>query len=239
MELAPRDEVARAIASEMQTEKIPNVWLDCSPIQAKGVDLAKRFPKIFEQCQVFGIDICKEPIPVSPAAHYLCGGIRADKWGRTNLLDLYAVGEASCTGLHGSNRLASTSLEEGLVWGKRAAENIAGSFSREDMADWQIPDWDETLVTEKSLPSWIVSKVASLKEIMWDSAGIVRTEADLSRGWEELSLMKIEVERLYRRTKLADELVGLRNMIHCGLLVIEQARRNRVSSGCHFRSDAK
>jgi L-aspartate oxidase len=139
--------------------------------------------------------------------------------------------------LHGANRLASTSLEEGLVWGKRAAENIAGSFSREDMRDWQIPDWDETLVTEKSLPSWIAAKVASLKEIMWDSAGIVRTEADLSRGWEELSLMKIEVERLYRRTKLADELVGLRNMIHCGLLVIEQARRNRVSSGCHFRAD--
>jgi L-aspartate oxidase len=239
MELAPRDEVARAIASEMQSENIPNVWLDCTPIQSKGADLEKRFPKIFEQCLAFGVDIRKESIPVSPAAHYLCGGIRADKWGRTNLQDLYAVGEVSCTGLHGANRLASTSLEEGLVWGKRAAENIAGSFSRRDMEEWQIPDWDETLVTEQSVPAWIAAKAASLKEIMWDSAGIVRTEESLSRGWEELSLMRIDVERLYRCTKLADELVGLRNMIHCGLLVIEQARRNRASSGCHFRADAR
>jgi L-aspartate oxidase len=236
MELAPRDEVARAIASEMDTEGLANVWLDCGPIRAKGVDLEKRFPKIFEQCLAFGVDLRKEPIPVSPAAHYLCGGIRADKWGRTNLLNLYAVGEASCTGLHGANRLASTSLEEGLVWGKRAAENIAGCFAREDMDDWQIPDWDESLVTDASPPR-IAERAWLLKEWMWTSAGIVRNEDGLSRGWEELSRMKIDTERVYRRTKVADELVGLRNMIHCGLLVIEQARRNRVSRGCHFRSD--
>jgi L-aspartate oxidase len=238
MELAPRDEVARAIASEMQATRAANVWLDCRPIAATGIDLEKRFPKIFTQCLAFGVDIRKEAIPVSPAAHYLCGGIRADKWGRTNLDNLYAVGETSCTGLHGANRLASTSLEEGLVWGKRAAENISGWFSREDMADWQIPDWDESLVTELSLPSWIGEKVQQLKDTMWESAGIVRTEDGLSKGWEELSRMRIEVERIYRRTKVADELIGLRNMIHCGLLVVEQARRNRLSRGCHFRADA-
>jgi L-aspartate oxidase len=238
MELAPRDEVARAIATEMRTLRLPSVLLDCRPIQAKGVDLAARFPKIFAQCLEFGVDIRKEPIPVSPAAHYLCGGIRADKWGQTNLSHLYAVGEASCTGLHGANRLASTSLEEGLTWGKRAAENIAGNFSREDFEEWQIPDWDETMVTEQLLPSWITERLAELRGVMWNAAGIVRDEEGLSEGWEALSLMRIAVERAYRHTKLADDLVGLRNMIHCGLLIIEQARRNRTSRGCHFRSDA-
>ncbi len=238
MELAPRDEVARAIATEMQNEHAPNMFLDCRPIQDKGIDLERRFPKIFAQCLEFGVDIRKEPIPVSPAAHYLCGGIRADKWGQTNLSHLYAVGEASCTGLHGANRLASTSLEEGLVWGKRAAENIAGNFSREDFEEWQIPDWDETLVTEVPLPKWVAERVATLQNILWESAGIVRSEDGLTHGWEQLSLMKIAVERLYRHTKLTDELVGLRNMIHCGLLIVEQARRNRTSRGCHFRSDS-
>src|SRR5204862_1887154 len=128
------------------------------------------FPQMVESCAEYAIDATTELIPVVPAAHYFCGGVLVDEWGRTSLSDLYAVGEVSCTGLHGANRLASTSLLEGLVWGKRAAENIAGTFSRENMDNWKIPDWDETLVTERSIPSWIVAKSSSLKEILWESA---------------------------------------------------------------------
>jgi len=239
MELAPRDEVARAIWSEMQREHSSHVWLDCRPIAVHGTDLAERFPGIFAKCLSLGIDMRKQPIPVGPAAHYLCGGIRVDEWGRTNLGNLYAVGEVSCTGLHGANRLGSTSLEEGLVWGRRAAENIAGTFSSEELDAWQIPDWDESLVTEAYSPAAVAEKVARVRETMWESAGIVRTEEALTQGWESLSLLRIEVERIYRRAKLSDDLVGLRNMVGCGLLVIEQARRNRQSRGCHFRGDTQ
>jgi L-aspartate oxidase len=237
LELAPRDEVARAIWSEMQSERSSHVWLDCRPIAAHGIDLEKRFPGIFAKCLSYGVDIRKEPIPVGPAAHYLCGGIRVDEWGRTNLRNLYAVGEVSCTGLHGANRLGSTSLEEGLVWGRRAAENIVGTFCQEDLDDWQIPDWDESLVTEPYSQAAVAEKVTRVREMMWESAGIIRTEDGLTQGWESLSMMRIEVERIYRRAKLSDELVGLRNMVGCGLLVIEQARRNRQSRGCHYRGD--
>src|SRR5688572_7249719 len=237
MELAPRDEVARAIWQEMRREKSSHVWLDCRPIAEKGIDVEKRFPGIFKKCVSLGVDIRKEPIPVGPAAHYLCGGIRVDGWGKTNLLNLYAAGEVSCTGLHGANRLGSTSLEEGLVWGRRAAEEIAGTFAPEDLDGWMIPEWDETLVTGQYSEAEIAAKIARVREIMWDAAGIIRTEEGLTSGWEALSLLSIEVEGMYRRAKLSDELVGLRNMIHCGLLIIEQARRNRMSRGCHFRGD--
>jgi L-aspartate oxidase len=237
MDLAPRDEVARAIWSEMRNEGSSHVWLDCRPIAEKGIDIAQRFPGIFAKCQSFGVDIREQPIPVGPAAHYLCGGIRVDGWGRTNLMNLYAAGEASCSGLHGANRLGSASLEEALVWGQRAAENIAGTYEAEDFAAWEIPAWDESLVTAQHSSEAVAAKVEQVREIMWDTAGIIRTEDDLTRGWEALSLMAIEVERVYRRAKLSDELVGLRNMIHCGLLIIEHARRNRQSRGCHFRGD--
>src|SRR5262245_23925495 len=140
MDLAPRDEVARAIWSEMRSAGNSQVWLDCRPIAEKGIDLEKRFPSIFAKCQSFGVDIREQPIPVGPAAHYLCGGIRVDGWGRTNLMNLYAAGEASCSGLHGANRLGSASLEEALVWGQRAAENVGGSFEGEDFAAWESPD---------------------------------------------------------------------------------------------------
>src|SRR5206468_8572701 len=117
--------------------------------------------------------------------------------------------------------------------------NIAGTFCSEDLEDWQIPDWDESLVTEPYPQAAVAEKVGRVQEIMWDSAGIIRTEEGLTQGWESLSLMRIEVERIYRRAKVSDDLVGLRNMIGCGLLVIEHARRNRQSRGCHFRRDTQ
>ncbi|MGC8654025.1 MAG: L-aspartate oxidase [Candidatus Kryptoniota bacterium] len=239
MELAPRDEVARGIFWEIQGSKSKNVWLDCSPIVKKGIDLKERFPQIFARCLSCGVDIRNEPIPVSPAAHFLCGGIRVDKWGKTNLQRLYAVGEASCTGLHGANRLASTSLLEGLVWGIRAAENIVGTFEREYFDEWQIPDWDESNVIEKSVPEETIDMYMSqLKRIMWEYVGIVRSEERLSKAWRLISLINVEVEELYRRTKLSDNLVGLRNAVEVALEITMHARRNRVSRGVHFREDS-
>lgn len=239
LELAPRDEVTRGIFWELQENKSKNVWLDCRPLVKKGVDIKERFPQIFEKCLSCGVDIRKEPIPVAPAAHFLCGGIRVDEWGRTNLQRLYAVGEASCTGLHGANRLASTSLLEGLVWGVRAAENIIGTFEAENFDEWQIPDWDETYVIDEIVPQDKIDKfLGQLKKIMWENVGIVRSEERLSKAWRDLSLINIEVEELYRRVKLSDEIVGLRNGVEVALEITMHARRNRVSRGVHFREDS-
>jgi L-aspartate oxidase len=239
MELAPRDEVARGIFWEIQETKAKNVWLDCSPIAKKGINLEKRFPQIFAHCLNYGVDIRKEPIPIAPAAHFLCGGIRVDEWGRTNLQRLYAVGEASCTGLHGANRLASTSLLEGLVWGIRSAENIIGTFEREQFDEWQIPDWDESYVVEEFVPQErIEGFLNQVKEVMWENVGIVRSEERLSKAWRILSSINIEVEEAYRRAKLSDELVGLRNGVEVALEITMHARRNRVSKGVHFREDS-
>lgn len=239
MELAPRDEVARAIFREKQIEKVANLWLDCSPIARKGIDLEKRFPKIFADCMSCGVDIRKEPIPIAPAAHYLCGGIRVDEWGRTNLQKLYAVGEASCTGLHGANRLASTLLLEGLVWGMRAAENITGTYGREKVDEWLIPDWDESYVVDDLVPESTIDRyLDDLKNVMWENVGIVRSEGSLARAWRILSSINIEVEEMYRRAKLSDELVGLRNGIETALEITTHARRNRVSKGVHYREDS-
>ncbi|MBI3988723.1 MAG: FAD-dependent oxidoreductase [candidate division NC10 bacterium] len=238
-ELAPRDEVARAILKEIELQGIPHVWMDLRPIVQKGVTLEKRFPTIFEKCLSFGIDIRKDPIPVAPAAHYLCGGIRADEFGRTNLENLYAVGECSCTGLHGANRLASTSLLEGLVWGVRAAKHISGTFVKEDLALWQIPDWDESDVEEDQLPKGFAQYFQRLKDIMWEWVGMVRSKEKLERARRELSLMAIPVEEIYRRTKLSDELIGMRNAIQTTLLVTTHACRSKWSRGCHYREDER
>jgi len=239
MELAPRDEVARGIFREIQITKSKNVWLDCDPIAKKGIDLTRRFPQIFSNCLNCGVDIRQDPIPIAPAAHFLCGGIRVDEWGRTNLLRLYAVGEASCTGLHGANRLASTSLLEGLVWGMRSAENIIGNYDHEDFSSWMIPEWDESYIVDSLVPKETLGKYLNdLKTVMWEDVGIIRSEESLSKAWRLLSSINIEVEEHYRRAKLSDDLVGLRNGIEAALEITTHARRNRVSRGVHFRDDS-
>ncbi|MBM3464497.1 MAG: FAD-dependent oxidoreductase [Armatimonadetes bacterium] len=237
LELAPRDEVSRAVALEMRRTAAANVLLDLSPLRARGMDVSARFPGIHRTCLGMGVDIRTDSIPVAPAAHYTCGGIRVDGWGRSNLRNMYAVGEVSCTGLHGANRLASTSLLEGLVWGKRAAENICGNFEREDFARWEIPDWDITEVVAEPNLEWSAQMHARLREVMWENVGLVRSEETLGQAWREVSAMAIDVEEAYRHTRLTDLLVGLRNAVQAALLVITQARRNRGSRGCHYRED--
>lgn len=251
MELAPRDEVARAIFEEMKLQNTSHVWLDLKPIAEKGIDPVERFPGIAETCKKYGIDIGNDLIPVAPAAHYLCGGILVDGYGRTNgVKNLYAAGEVSCTGLHGANRLASTSLLEGLVWGKRAAENIVYISSGKRLTvdnpegrgfvdDIDVPDWDYTEVCSGDCHELVAFGFQIMCDIMWDCVGIVRSEEGLSNAWRDLSLMNINIEELYRLNKLSDELIGLRNAVQVGILVTESARRNKKSRGCHFRADER
>lgn len=236
-ELLPRDEVTRAIQKHMRTHQMPHVLLDLSLIRERGVDLEKRFPDIFSWCLRNGVDIRKDNIPVAPAAHYLCGGIRVDEFGRTDIENLYAVGECSCTGLHGANRLASTSLLEGLVWGVRSARHIALSVTKESFAEWQIPDWDYHAAAKPVSGNECAYRLDRLKRIMWEHAGIVRSSMGLAIGLRIVAHMRIDAEETYWKHRPSDELIGLYNAVQVAELVMRDARRDRVSRGCHYRED--
>jgi L-aspartate oxidase len=239
-DLAPRDVVARAIHTEMETHGYSYVLLDIAS-HMSAEEIKERFPNIYQECQRVGLDITREPIPVVPAAHYFCGGVAVDEWGRTNIDRLYAVGEVSCTGLHGANRLASTSLLEGLVWGTRAARDIASrldSGSRRAVTPEDIPAWDESGLTQDSDPALIQGDMQTIQNIMWHYVGLIRSGDRLSRAIRELRHMQNEIETFYRKTKLSDGLIGLRNAVEVALIVSQAARHNRQSRGCHFRVDS-
>ncbi len=240
-DLAPRDVVARAIHTEMEEHGYSHVMLDIAS-HMPAAKIRGRFPNIYAECKRVGIDITREAIPVVPAAHYFCGGVAVDEWGRSSIQNLYAVGEVSCTGLHGANRLASTSLLEGLVWGTRAARNIESRFvdnpqpvipTREE-----IPAWDESNLTQDSDPALIQGDMQTIQNIMWHYVGLIRSGDRLSRAIRELRHMQNETETFYRKTKLSDGLIGLRNAVEVSLTVAQAARHNRQSRGCHFRSDS-
>ena len=244
--LAPRDVVARAIHEEMLKRGEEYVVLDLEPLltgrrsggSAAPVDARARFPTIYETCLQYGLDITKQPIPVVPAAHYFCGGVKVDTWGRTNIRRLHAVGEVSCTGVHGANRLASTSLLEAIVWGRRAAEHAAGHHARFD-AHWigKIAHWHDEGLTEAIDPLLVIQDWMMIKSTMWNYAGIVRTSKRLDRAVADLSYLAHRIEQFYRETKLADSLIGLRNGIAAAQIVSHAARRNTQSRGCHYRGD--
>ncbi len=233
-DLAPRDIVARAIYEEMIKNGDSYVLLDLSPLK---VDPKDRFPHIYKTCLKYGIDIRKEPIPVVPAAHYSCGGVKVDLKGRTTVKNLYAVGEVSCTGLHGANRLASTSLLEGLTWGYSAAFDIMNKlpdfndYVFDEILEWQYPepsqDIDPALITQ----DWF-----SIKSTMWNYAGIIRTERRLLRAKADLEYLKHRIEKFYRGAKVEDSIIGLRNGIQTALLVVGSALKNRESRGTHYRT---
>ncbi len=233
--LAPRDVVARAIHEEMLKLGDEYVVLDLSPL---SVDPKVRFPTIYETCLSYGVDITQQPIPVVPAAHYFCGGVKVDTWGRTNIRRLHAVGEVSCTGVHGANRLASTSLLEAILWGRRAAEHAAGHDARLDAKyKDRIALWRDKGLTEDIDPLLIIQDWMMIKSTMWNYAGITRTTKRLDRAVADLSYLAHRVEQFYRETKLADSLIGLRNGIAAAQIIAEAARRNRQSRGCHHRVD--
>src|SRR5687768_17586923 len=240
-DLAPRDIVARAIHHEMETHGYSHVLLDIASHQPAEA-IRNRFPYIYAQCLKVGFDISREPVPVVPAAHYFCGGVLVDEWGRASINNLYAIGELSCTGVHGANRLASTSLLEGLVWGNRAALEIDKVLSggsngpRPEFDD--IPPWDESGLSAEPDPALIQGDMQTIQNIMWHYVGLVRTGERLSRAIRELRHLWNEIETFYRTTKLSDGLIGLRNAVEVALIVAQAAQHNRQSRGCHYRQDS-
>jgi L-aspartate oxidase len=234
-DLAPRDVVARSIHQEMMAQDVPNVYLDIGsylPVQ----DIRARFPTIYEHCRAYGIDITHDLVPVVPAAHYACGGIWVDAWGQTTVEGLYAVGEAACTGLHGANRLASTSLLEGLVWGYRAAQHIQPRLRDQARLNPAAVLADEEAELPWPNSARLVQMMDRIKRLMWDYVGLVRTTPGLQQALPELRQLQAEVEHLYQSHQLTDELIGLRNATQTALLVTIAALENKNCLGCHYRA---
>ena len=186
-------------------------------------------------CSLFGIDATSQPIPVVPAAHYFCGGILVDEWGRTNFEGLYAIGEVSCTGVHGANRLASTSLLEGLVWGDRAARYIADP-PLESIKEARVPGWVHLSDVEPD-PALLEGDMTALRDTMSNDVGLIRTEERMARAERDLRHQFHEIEDFYHTVRLNDAFIGLRNAMQTARIVTFAARRNRVSRGAHFRAD--
>lgn len=240
-DLAPRDVVARAIHHQMETHGYPHVLLDIAS-RMPAAAIKERFPNIRSTCLDAGIDITAEPIPVVPAAHYFCGGVLVDAWGRSNIQNLHVVGEASCTGVHGANRLASTSLLEGLVWGSRAADKMEASLTSGSLAPTPpleaLPPWDDSGLVSDPDPALIQGDMQTIQNIMWHYVGLVRSGDRLSRAIRELRHLWNEIETFYQTTKLSDGLIGLRNAVEAALIVARAAYHNRQSRGCHYRQDS-
>ncbi len=236
--LAPRDVVARAIHQEMLNRNEPCMYLD---ITSRPPDFIKhRFPTIYKKCKKLGYDMSTVPIPVVPAAHYQCGGIVVDLEGRTNIKNLLAVGEVSCTGIHGANRLASTSLLEGLTWGYYAAKGVIKEFNEsarkhEAVKFPKIKVWQyENEITDTALvqQDWM-----TIKYTMWNYVGLIRSNKRLARALTLLQTLYTETSTFYERARLTDDIIGLRNGCQTALLVLEAAMRNKQSRGCHFREN--
>jgi L-aspartate oxidase len=236
-DLAPRDIVARGIYSEMVDKGYPYVLLDIASLKSPEY-IRERFPHIYGFCLEHNIDITRQPIPVVPAAHYFCGGVQVDLAGHTSIPDLYAVGEVSCTGVHGANRLASTSLLEGLVWGVQAAEDIRAQSPGILLSDRDVPEWNDSNLIYEPDPNLIQGDMQSVRNLMWHYVGLVRSEYRLNRAIRDLRQLWLDIEEFYRKTRLSDGLIGLRNSVQTALIVAYAAHRNRTSRGCHYREDS-
>lgn len=233
-ELAPRDVVARAIHREMTINGYPYVLLDVSHV----ANFPERFPTIYSRCRQAGIDPENEPIPVVPAAHYSCGGVWTDEWARTTIRNLYAVGEVACTGLHGANRLASTSLLEGLVFGDRAARHIAEN-PVEPVRAREVPPWKSVPEGTPADPALIHRDWRSIQYTMWYYVGLSRDAHRLARAIRDLRHLWEDIVDFYRQARLDDAVLGLRNGVQAALIVAEAAWHNRESRGAHFREEAQ
>lgn len=231
-ELAPRDIVARAIDFEMKKRGLDCVYLD---ISHKGEDFIKaHFPNIHARCLELGIDIAQDPIPVVPAAHYTCGGIVSDLQGRTDVAGLYVAGEASCTGLHGANRLASNSLLECLVFSEAAVNDMLASKAPNLP---RLPEWDESRVTDADEEVVISHNWDELRRFMWDYVGIVRTNKRLKRAKHRISLLTREIEEFYANFRVSHDLIELRNLVVTADLIVRCAMRRKESRGLHYSRD--
>ena len=232
-ELASRDVVARAIDNEMKMHGYNNVYLDISHMPASFIK--KRFPTIYKKCMDVGIDITKEWIPVIPASHYTCGGVKTDVSGRTEINNLYVIGESAHTGFHGANRLASNSLLECLVMSKKCIEDMKclGQISNSKL----LPEWDDSLVTESEEKFAISHNWDELRKIMWNYVGIVRSDNRLKIALEKINLIEKEVNEHYYQHRISVDLLELRNIIHVSKLIIKSAMLRKESRGLHYSID--
>ncbi|HYF32648.1 MAG TPA: L-aspartate oxidase [Chitinophagaceae bacterium] len=254
-DLAPRDIVARAIDSEMKITGTEHVYLDCRHMDMEK--FVEHFPNIYEKCKSIGIDVSRHMIPVAPAAHYSCGGVKTDEWGRTSIRKLYASGECASTGLHGANRLASNSLLEAMVFAHRCFMHIAETLDAEltapAMGKIMGSNGHRALITEKNkqaIPDWnaagtrepkemilITQSLKELQQVMSDYVGIVRTNVRLGRAMKRIDLLWEETEALYQTSTLSPQLCELRNMITVGFLIVKCAQFRHESRGLHFNTD--
>ncbi|MDA0709671.1 MAG: FAD-binding protein, partial [bacterium] len=232
--LAPRDVVARAIDSEMKKSGESCVFLDITGCPAD--ELKTRFPNIYQNCLRFGIDMTTSPIPVVPAAHYMCGGVFADTWGRTDIDGLYASGEVACTGLHGANRLASNSLLEALVFSDRAFQDISRRLGQERKMP-RVPDWQDDGVFNTEEWILLAHDRQEVQRLMWDYVGIVRSDFRLKRAARRIGIISQEVEEFYKRTKVTEPLLDLRNLTTVAALTVRCALARRENRGLHYSID--
>ena len=232
-DLAPRDEVARAIFNEIECDNSGYVYLDTRCI--KNIDISKRFPTIYNKCKSVGIDISKDPIPVVPAAHYFCGGIKVDSNAASSLDGLFSVGESACTGVHGANRLASVSLLEGLYFGIRCGNYISKNLNpiSDDLMK-SIPGWVTPKTEIEFDPVLIKSDLYNIQNTMWNYAGIIRTKNRLIRAISDLGYINHRIEKFYREARITRDLIELRNSVLTANLIAKAAHGNSNSIGCHF-----
>ncbi|MBK7312762.1 L-aspartate oxidase [Candidatus Aalborgicola defluviihabitans] len=231
-ELAPRDVVARAIDFEMKKGGFDCVYLDIS--HQPLAFLLEHFPNIYARCMQLGIDISKQPIPVVPAAHYTCGGIHVDLSGRTDIAGLHAIGEATYTGLHGANRLASNSLVECMVFARSAATDIVATPLPQPPA---LPAWDDSRVTDADEAVVISHNWDELRRFMWDYVGIVRTNKRLERASHRIALLQGEIQEFYAHFHVTRDLLELRNLVQVAELIVRSAHSRHESRGLHFSRD--
>jgi len=233
--LAPRDIVARAIDNEMKESGQLCGYLD---IRHKSRDfLEKRFPNIYAECGKYGIDMSEDLIPVVPAAHYFCGGVKAGVDGSTDLPGFYAVGEASCTGLHGANRLASNSLLEAVVCARRMAAQIADARPAGDFSAVNIPDWEygESVSSDEAVV--IAHNWSEVRTCMWDYVGIVRTDRRLERAWRRIRNLRMEIHEYYMNYSVTSDVLELRNISAVAELIVRSAQLRKESRGLHYTLD--
>lgn len=234
LSLAPRDIVARAIDSEMKLHGDDHVYLDVTHKDPE--ETRRHFPNIYAKCLSLGIDITRDYIPVAPAAHYLCGGILVDTDAQSSISRLYAVGECSCTGLHGGNRLASNSLIEAVVYADAAAKHASSVVDSYEIRH-DVPDWNDEGTRHPEEMVLITQSLKEVGQIMTAYVGIVRSNLRLDRAWNRLDILYEETERLFKCSKASREICELRNIINVGYLIMRQAKERKESRGLHFTVD--